>query len=320
MNEKYCVHKYLTPSESLHPAGFADFLRGTIVLYNYSKIYNYKLYINNSHPIFKYLKPNEKIISNNLNTKEYVSPMNMNIIDSKVKKNFESGHSFSIMTNGFYKRVNGELTNYGPIPYDCKLFLKDILSPSIHVENNINYVFDNFYNFNLNDSYKVIHLRIGDNFINSGLNDNKLYTHYYSHIYNLINRNKNIKYVLVTDANKMGNKLKENIPELYYWDNSKTHLGFLNNNEEKSIIDTLTDLFIISKCNEIIANVPLRPFVSGFSTVISEIYDIKYTFFANLPQTSNHCKKDSGSMPQSRRICRQESSQVAPVQPVSRRM
>ena len=72
----------------------------------------------------------------------------------------------------------------------------------------------------------------------------------------------------------MAKKIKEDIPLINYWDNSKIHMGDLKNMKEFSVFDTLVDFFIMSKSNEI--------FVvnnSGFSSVISIIYNIKYTYF-----------------------------------------
>jgi hypothetical protein len=46
--------------------GFGDFIRGTIALYNYSKMYNYELFIDDSHDIFKFFLKNSKLIKNDL--------------------------------------------------------------------------------------------------------------------------------------------------------------------------------------------------------------------------------------------------------------
>ena len=90
---------------------------------------------------------------------------------------------------------------------------------------------------------------------------------------------KNVKYVLITDSSSMGNKLKMTIPELYYWDNSKIHLGDVTNHPS-GILDTLVDFFIMSKSTEIISsNVLYEGSVSGFSYVVSLLYNITYTLF-----------------------------------------
>ena len=84
MNEyKECIHKYLTKcTNNPQPPGFADFLRGTIALYNMSKEYGYKLYIDGEHPIYKYLKQNKNIIKSdkNIKTEEYLPPISYNVI------------------------------------------------------------------------------------------------------------------------------------------------------------------------------------------------------------------------------------------------
>ena len=64
ITNRICVHKYLSNcTTNPQPPGFADFLRGTITLYNLSQQYNYNLYVDNSHIIFKYLKHNVNIIN-----------------------------------------------------------------------------------------------------------------------------------------------------------------------------------------------------------------------------------------------------------------
>jgi hypothetical protein len=87
----------------------------------------------------------------------------------------------------------------------------------------------------------------------------------------IINNDKNTNYILISDSSIIANKLKENIESIHYWDSCKIHLGDLKNYTNTNILDTLIDFFIMSSSVEIISN------WSGFSKVISEIYDIKYT-------------------------------------------
>ena len=62
--DKLCIHKYLTKClTNPQPPGFADFLRGTISFYNFSKKYSYKLFLDCSeHTLFHFLKNNKNII------------------------------------------------------------------------------------------------------------------------------------------------------------------------------------------------------------------------------------------------------------------
>jgi hypothetical protein len=275
--EKYCIHKYLTKCKTNpQPPGFADFLRGTIALYIFSKKYNYKLLIDGNHPLFHYLKQNENIIysDNLLETEELLPPLSYEYIYVKLDSIFQSGTSFSIMTNSFYNLQYETLTNFGEITSDCASYIKNILSPTVEIENKLKSVFNLEYKINMTDNFKIIHLRFGDRFLHENIYDDFLYNLYYNKINILINENQNEKYILLSDSSIIAQKLKTNIPELLYWNNSKVHLGDLKNMQDSSILDTLLDFFIMSMANEIIAIG-----YSGFSCLNSIIYNINYTPF-----------------------------------------
>jgi hypothetical protein len=284
IQEKLCIHTYLTRRTS---PGLADFIRGTITLYNLSKEYGYTLYIDNSHPLFKFLKNNEKIISRDLSSDVIeLFPVNIDKTEYitydelyyKLVSLFLTNKSFVISTNSFYTINNlGVMLNWGAISDDCRLFLKEIFRPSLELENKIEYIFNSVYKIK-RENYKVIHLRFGDNDLNRG--DINIYKYIlYSHkIQNLINNNminkiKDVKYILISDSQIIASKLSETIKELYYWDNNKIHLGDLSNTGDinLAISDTLIDFFIMSGSNEILSN------GSGFSNVVSLINNIKYT-------------------------------------------
>lgn len=271
-NNKICIHKYLTKCQTNpQPPGIADYLRGTITLFNLSKKYGYKLLLDNSHPLFNFLLKNDNIISNNLNVNviELLPPLSYNEIYNKLTKLFNEGKTFTVMTNSFYTVTNGNTSNWGELTDECKTYLKNILCPSVELSNNINKIINTVYNIK---TFKIIHLRLGDKFIHNNIYDDSLYNLYYEKISKLVNNNKDINYVLISDSSIISNKLKNNIERLYYWDNKKVHIGDLYNNSSTAMCDTLTDLFIMSKSNEIISN------GSGFSIVISKIYNIKYSY------------------------------------------
>ena len=273
-NQLKCTHKYLTIClTNPQPPGFADFLRGTITLFKYCEIYNYKLYLDNSHPIFNYLKESEFIESDNrlivherLPSSEFPS---YDHIDQGIKNLFEINESFTIMTNGFYTNINGVLDNWGNISENAKLYVKNILIPNEILKKKISEVL-NKINLSTTDEYHAIHLRLGDNYLHNDIYDENLFNNVNSKINNLIQQNSNNKYILFTDTTTIGKKLKLNNPSLYYFDNLKIHLGDLKNNKE-GIIDTLVDFFIMSKSLKIYY---LNH--SGFSCVISCLCDIPY--------------------------------------------
>ena len=277
INEQKCVHKYLSACVSNpQPPGFADFLRGTITLYNLSKTYNYKLFIDNNHFIFNYLKPNPKIINTEeLNdTIEIIPPLSYPDIYLELNKLFQSSNSFSVLTNSFYIDLKtSQLNNFGSITNDCRDFMSDILQPNDKIIEKINYLFECVYNINKNENYEIIHLRSGDTYLHENIFNQSKYELYYNRITNLINNNPNTKYILISDSCEFANKLKENIPKLFYWNNLKIHLGDLINFSQNAVFDTLVDFFIMSSSKKI--NVINE---SGFSKVISIIYVIPYNF------------------------------------------
>jgi len=258
IEEKQCIHKYLTTCKTnIQPPGFADFLRGTIALYYFSKTYGYSLVIDREHPVFQYL--NNSIHTNNdVETLELLPPKSYEYIYESLETKFKSGNSFKVLTNSFYMS-DGKLDNWGKITPDCAEFMKTLLTPSIELVNKLNKVLPV-------QEYKVIHLRFGDRFIHDNGYDESLY-HYYS---NEIKKLPRDNYILLSDSSQIARKLKEAMPALFYWDNTKIHLGDLLNTES-SLIDTLVDFFIMTKAKEIISN------GSGFSRVNSVIYNIKYT-------------------------------------------
>jgi hypothetical protein len=278
MNEKKCIHTYLTRCKTNpQPPGFADYLRGTIALYNLSKNYGYKLLINGNHPLFKFIKPNENIISSEEEScseiLELLPPLSYNDIYRELNNIFNSGKSFSVMTNSFYNLNMNHLSNWGKISIECRFFLKNIFTPSTEIETKMAYIFDTIYNIKHDEKFKVIHLRLGDNFIHNDVYDYNLHEMYYTKINRIINNNtEDIKYVLISDSAFVAKKIKANLNKICYWDNQKIHIGDLINNTGSSLMDTLTDFFIMSKATEIISNGS-----SGFSTSVSIMYDINHT-------------------------------------------
>jgi hypothetical protein len=110
-----CIHRYLTQSATTpQPPGMADFIRGTIALFNYSQQYNFNILLDNTcHPIFAFLQNNHEYFINNTSIPliELLPPLSYPDIRQKLQKLFEQNASFSIMTNSFYRDDNwGDIT------------------------------------------------------------------------------------------------------------------------------------------------------------------------------------------------------------------
>ena len=263
---KKCVHKYLSVCKTNpQPPGLGDFLRGSIMLYELSKTYKYTLYIDNEHPLFKhlqdspYIKKNQSLYSNN-DVLELIPPMSYEEINQSLILKFQSGEPICLLTNAFYTNVSE----------DCKDYFKQILRPSIQIQEKIQDIFINIYNISPFMEYTVIHLRFGDRFIHNNHYDSSIYDEYYNKILKLMT-NRNCTFILISDSSQIAIRLQEAIPQLKYWDNDKIHLGDLYSYDgNKDTFDTMVDFFILSKANTIFSN------GSGFSSHLSHIFDIPY--------------------------------------------
>jgi len=273
IENKICIHKYLTTcTTNPLPPGLADYLRGTIALFTLSKKYGFKLLLDNDHPIFKFLNINERFISNNTpsNVTELLPPLDYQDIYNTLNSIFKKQEPFVVMTNSFYCVNNDVVYNWGEIPEDCCEYLRDILIPTAELNDKLEQIITSVYNLQKNETFKAIHIRTGDMFIRNDHFDETMYNNYYTKICNIINNDKNSKYILISDSSIISIKLKNNIKGLLYWDNKKVHLGELFNINESSVLDTLIDFFLLSKSSEIISN------GSGFSYFISLLYKKKY--------------------------------------------
>jgi hypothetical protein len=262
LSQKRCVHKYLSICKTNpQPPGIGDFLRGSIALYELSKKYGYTMYLDNEHPLFKHLQDSVYIIKDEtLEIMEFIPPMSYDNIHCSLESRFQLGESICLLTNAFYNELSE----------DCKQYLKNILRPSIPVQEKIQDIFTNVYHISSNIEYTVIHLRFGDKFIHNNEFDSYVYEIYYNKILELIS-NRDSVFVVISDSAQIATRLQEAIPRLKYWDNHKIHLGDLRSyDNNKDTFDTMVDFFILSKAKNIYSN------GSGFSMYLSRIFDIPY--------------------------------------------
>lgn len=257
-----CVHNYLTTCQTNpQPPGLADFLRGTIALYNLSKQYGYTLKINRTHPIFRYLKGDDQETDLS-ETIEFLPPMSYEEIGLQLNRLFSSNKSFQVMTNSFYTH---HTVNWGEITEECRQFLKHLLSPSSILLDHIHRTFGSF----INQSFNAIHIRTDDYNIHQHHFDETKLNDFLNPIRNQVKSDPN-SYLVITDCSVLGNRLQKELGVLYV-DTKKIHLGDLIHQDETSILDTLADFFMLSRAKEIY-------YVndSGFSRIVSIVYNIQY--------------------------------------------
>ena len=274
---KICIHKYLSKRKTNEqPPGLADFIRGSIALFNYSKKYNYDFYFDDSHPIFDNLLKNNHIIKNTIfdDTIELLPPKSYEQIDTEINALFLQNKSFCVMTNAFYTKTQNSsfyMENFGEISYECKKFFKQIFTPNQTTNSYLKDVYK-ILNLDSNSKYNIIHLRLGDNFIWNNTFDNNLFNNLNEKIKYILSINNDKQFVLLSDSAAMAVELKKHNPELFYWDNKKIHIGDLKNtNVQQAVKDTLIDFFIMTNCDKMFCYAIIG--ISGFSKLVSLIHD-----------------------------------------------
>jgi len=253
-----------------------DFLKGTVALFKYSKTYGYNLYINKDvHPVFKYFEDCEYYVHdgniNNCKTYELLSQADAVYVDHIMETLFKNHMSFHILTNCFIENKKKTITR--DIDNETKLFIQKLLTPSTILKNKLNEVYT-YFSISNEDRYHCIHIRFGDNFLVSSDIDLSIIHTINSTIQNIINENTGIKLILISDSSNMSNELIKYHTNLLYWNNKKIHIGILSNYDENALVDTLTDLLILSKSKKIYTININTNLLTTFSPFISEIYNI----------------------------------------------
>lgn len=243
--------------KKIHYWGLGDLIRGTIKMHQLSKKNNFNLIVNiNLHPISLFLKKQEvehnNIITDNINKILFVLP-------GKVEKfiNDSKDNIIYFLTNDFCDEQN--------INDDCKLFIKNILTPN-------DLMTDMLVKHEVTD-YDIIHLRLGDSNIGCEHMSYGDIQKYKNIIVSNIDINK--KCILVCDSIYFKNILKnENFccdKNIQMFDFEVGHIGYEQNIEK--IKNSMFEFFIISKAKTI-KTYSVYSWTSGFVHWISKIYDI----------------------------------------------
>lgn len=266
MNNTVIIHQYTNVCNTVElPPGFADFLRGCMFLYRYSKFYNYKLYVDFSkHPLNSFIMKKHNLELKDENITEY---FNMSY------QNFES-----IFNNG---KNNYIITNHVidyPLSDDEKTYMKDLLDFKEEVKNEVDNIKNNLELIN----YCVIHIRSGDIDCNNDIDIPNKIENMLNNIMNewgknilIISDSYNLKRKIV---NKYGLKSTDCIP---------IHLGIVSNyfnytdpnyknvaklSDINDVKATLIEFILMTQSKKIYCFSVYHN--SGFSRVVSEIYDI----------------------------------------------
>jgi hypothetical protein len=236
--------------------GIGDVVRGLIGLYKYCKTNNFYFYIDaQNHLLNKYLD-----ISYNP-YKEFVKEKSEDIYflpaSSKPDdyiNNYDKNEPVCLFTNMCFDDI---------IDDSDKNFIKQnfLIPKPVILERIKELISGNIYD------YEILHCRLGDNeFIYE--NDHKKY----QSIYEYVKKHINEKTILLCNSIHFKNYVRKNYPKIRQFETKTAHLGYQNSSKE-GIIDTLSELFIMTRANKIYTFSEYGH-MSGFTKIANDIYDI----------------------------------------------
>lgn len=254
INQKH-LQKYNYLHEKEFYFGLGDLIRSTIKLYELSKIMNFRLIVDlQLHPISSFLELQKTEYSDyvlqNKNKVDYVCYGAVEDYINETNKDVSL-----ILTNDFFK---------GIISADCKIFMKNILKPTLEYQQYIDFQLSQISSKN----YNILHYRLNDDeFKNKGSSKN---LNYLNNMLASVNNNKESNDVLITDSVSF----KEYIflhSDVFLFDTKVCHLGL--SKDYYGIRDTLFEFFLITTASKIKTYCKIHA-VSGFVKWISKVYDI----------------------------------------------
>jgi hypothetical protein len=261
----YTIHRYLTKTyTNPQPPGFADFVRGTIALYQLSIKNKYALKIDiQSHPIFKFLDiPKEySICLDEQSTIEILPPIEYHNMHNMIESYMHNNSDIVILTNAFYDEKQDMTEEYK--------MMRSILTPTTILSSYIETIKSDI---KLYDPYIIVHARIGDQFL---VYKNDVQQYLISKIRNYIiqiSKDNAMPILFIADSYQ----LKEHVQDICKITSiNPIHTGSLDNSDvNERLMATLAEFFIMSTASKIYCINFYDG--SGYSRICSKMYSIDY--------------------------------------------
>jgi hypothetical protein len=235
--------------------GIGDLIRGTIKLYQLSKIMNFRLLVNRQlHPISNYLQQQyseyDHIIQDNRDNILFVTPGNL-------ENHINNSHSDLIYF------LTNDLCDENNITDDCKNFIKGLLQPNDELYNSIHSFLSS-----RGTNFEILHFRLGDVYIREN------YTPHVTTgtLYQIIDSNYKNGDIFMCDSNNFKNQLMNNKQHINILNIDIGHVGY--ETDLNKIKNTLLEFFIIANSKKI-KTFSIYEWVSGYVYWISKIYNIE---------------------------------------------
>ena len=261
---------YMQNYSNAKGGGIGDFFRGSFFLLQFCIKNNLLFDIDyQNHSVSKYLYKKYNRIEENIDYKNvlYYYPDNektttkfyndfITYLESKQTKNI------CLFSNNYpmYKISDFE-----------KIFLRDKFLPNEELVQIIN---NKLVTLGLLEKkFNVIHIRVDDSIFTNDTINNTITTKLHNFVDKICKTKHNSKLLLLSNSNKIKKILKNIFNHLIIDINNITHLAF--SNDDLSIRDTLCDMFMISKSEEVFS-ISSYGHGTGFSKYICLLYDIPY--------------------------------------------
>lgn len=264
------IHRYLQKLKTNpNPPGLADFLRGTITLYQYSNKYGYTLKVDtSSHPLFKVLDVPEhinEVCDPEEDTHEIIYPIVYNDMPKMLDDLFSRGSDINIITHAYFLETQNMSEEYN--------FIKSLLTPNAKLRELITNIQSDL-SIDVSKPYITIHVRTGDESLVNNIADSTNTTHAVESISKYIANMNPVKQVLlITDSREVKDRLKNTYATVPC---NPVHIGMLNTeNLIDDLYSTLAEFLLMSRSSEIHC-ISRWVTSSGFSSICAKVYEIPY--------------------------------------------
>jgi hypothetical protein len=256
-----CINKKFDPNDSSTYWGIGDLIRGTIKLYQLSRIMKFELLVDiNLHPVSNFLeKSKHSYTSHVINNQDTIEFLYTHDLKSGLCDRLKSNYEIILLS------TNDEVATTCPITDDCKQFIKSNLTPNPEFKQYLDTIISNLPF----KEYNILHLRLGDNEL---VKKKKALHDYKSFIDKFIETKmfNPITDIIITDSQTLKTYLQTNT-QIYTPDTQLCHIGLAQNLEP--VRDTLVEFFITTHSKKI-TSFSIYTWVSNFVLWTSKIYDI----------------------------------------------
>lgn len=246
--------------------GLGDFIRGSLALHQISIHENIDLHISfNNHPISKFLIANTNHSALSEDVINIIGHYSIKETTSKLNDLGMHQKNIAVISNAVPKDPISKLT---------KTFVKNALIPTDELMHNVE-------RNKPTSNYEVVHVRLGD-VLSYGIHYNhsvtydidKILDKICTRIWEIKKSTQNI--ILMCDSNEF----KEIIAKRCNIQNVGSPSIHINSsvNNDQSILNTLTDFFIMTKANKIY-QFSVHTWGSGFSSAANWVYDVPIKMF-----------------------------------------